>query len=321
MNLERLQSWSISRRGLGESARLTIQEWLERREWVSLRQPVIVLSTCERIEAYGLCGSFVGPPLPAARFRSGPACARHLFRVASGLDSSIVGESQIVRQIRDAVDQASRVADLPPDLLRLSRAALRAGARIRAESGLGRATTSYARLAARRAVKRGGVIALVGTGRLAHAVMEELVRIDATPGAVVFGRHAGRTQSLAQQFGARAYSLDSITSELSNVDVLLACASGASPLITPAHLSADRELLVLDLGSPPAVAPEVATLPGVQNFPIEAIAGDAGPLDALRDKAERIIERQIRASIEAWTGPVALPAPRPWRTAKQRSVA
>ena len=171
----------------------------------------MVLSTCERFEVYattprteaaewiGLLSQWFHLPIGVlerfARTRVGPAAAEHLLRVAAGLESRIVGEAQILGQVRDAFLQATQARALDPDLSSLGRAAIRTGKRVRHETLINSGARSIATLAVEHVARKLGplhdrTILVLGSGKLAAVVAGELAR-----------RRTGRLAGWPRSFG------------------------------------------------------------------------------------------------------------------------
>ncbi|WP_324669335.1 glutamyl-tRNA reductase [Geochorda subterranea] len=160
-----------------------------------LAGPAVVLATCHRIEVYVEGPEQLGPALEALARRGGvspsalhahgaerhgEACVRHLLEVAAGLQSAMVGEPQILGQVRDALGLARQVRPPGPVLGALFERAVHAGKRVRTETALGSASPSLAREAVRRAVEGGldlarGTVLVIGSGETAMLAAREAV--------------------------------------------------------------------------------------------------------------------------------------------------
>jgi glutamyl-tRNA reductase len=292
-----------------------------------------IVSTCNRAEIYGvsereddvdaLSGFF-------SRFHSvddvvlrktaltgrGDATVRHLFRVASGLDSMVLGEAQILGQIREAHRVATAAGSLRAVTNRLFMSALECGKRVRAETGLGTRPTSVAGLALTLAGRifeslAGRRALLVGAGETAE-LTARLLLDEGVSEIVVANRSFDRAQTLAQASGGRAVPWDQRAVAAAEADLIL-CATGATePVLTAdalkASLSATKRrgpLLVLDLGVPRDVEVAVGDLPDVYRYDIEALNGmaDANAKARLAEvpKADAIVEECV-GRFTAWWG-------------------
>lgn len=241
-----------------------------------------VLSTCNRTEVLvvGPRGVDVSPRVRAQIFRNVPdeqlyayhdvAAAIHVFRVASGLDSMIVGESEVLGQIRRGFDAAESAKSLGATLRALMQQALRVGKRVRSETEVGLGTLSVARVAidvAQRAFgtlddERALVIGAGDTGVLtARHLKEQGI------GRLAFAnRTIERARAVAAEFGATAHGLDELPRLIRDSDLVLACVEAHSTVVDTSAFDRraiarrDKPLLVVDLSIPRAVSADVAKL-------------------------------------------------------------
>ena len=258
---------------------------------------VVMLSTCNRIEVYAVVDAFhggladvsavlgthAGLPLPELTGRlyvhyAGSA-VQHLFAVAAGLDSMVIGEAQILGQLRAAYAAADAAGTVGRTLHELLQQALRVGKRVHARTGIdaaGASVVSEALAAAAAALARDltGVRAVVlGAGAMGALAAAQLRR-GGVAEVVVLNRsweRAGRLAHNVRRTGtqARTAALSALPDELAVADVLVTC-TGALGTIVPTEVVAaavtgrsGRPLVVCDLGLPRDVDPDVAELPGV----------------------------------------------------------
>jgi glutamyl-tRNA reductase len=293
-----------------------------------------IVSTCNRAEIYGisereddldaLAGFF-------SRFHSvdgvllrqsaltgrGDATVRHLFRVASGLDSMVLGEAQILGQIREAHRVATAAGSLRAVTNRLFMNALECGKRVRAETGLGTRPTSVAGLALTLAGRifeslKGRRALLVGAGETAELTARLLVD-EGVSEIVVTNRSRERAEALAASAGGRAVAWEQRAVAAAEADLIL-CATGATEPVLTAHAleaalrAAKRRgpLLVLDLGVPRDVEVAVGDLSDVYRYDIEALTGmaDANARARLEEvpRAEAIVEECVQRFTDWWGG-------------------
>lgn len=234
----------------------------------------------------------------AGRVLHGEEVVRHLFRLAAGLDSRLLGEEEIARQLRAAL-RARRALGRPD--ARLTRAlgwALQSGDRARRELDAGGTRRSWARAVTHLLQERFGGqparLALVGTGQLAESLAE--ARARELPGLRlrVYGAHAGRPLALAERFGGQARDLGDLIPDLGHTDVAIFATRARQPLVHAENLPADQPLLLIDLGEPPLVSPEVATLPGIERWDLRTLEVAAGIPGAQRlAAAEARIEEDL----------------------------
>ena len=267
------------------------------REFVS---EAVILSTCHRIEVYVVAERFHGGVQDIRHFLSelafvapedfsddlytyyDDAAAAHLFVVASGLDSVVLGESQILGQVRDAWDRARAEGAAGSRLSALFRHALEVGKRARTETAISRGVTSLSQAAVAMASDRLGTLAgrnivVVGAGEMSEGMAltvanpGETCAVDPAASAdlVVANRTWERAEALAERVGGRAVTLDRLPEALGQADVLLTSTGSTSVVVEEADLASvvdareGRPLLVVDLGMPRDVDPAVGRLPGV----------------------------------------------------------
>jgi glutamyl-tRNA reductase len=293
-----------------------------------------IVSTCNRAEIYGvsereddvdaLSGFFsrfhrVDDALlrQTALTGRGDATARHLFRVASGLDSMVLGEAQILGQIREAHRVATAAGSLRAVTNRLFMSALECGKRVRAETGLGTRPTSVAGLALTLAGRifeslKGRRALLIGAGETAE-LTARLLLDEGVSEIVVANRSFDRAQALASASGGRAVPWDQRAVAAAEVDLILSATNATEPVLTADALEAAREssrrrgpLLVLDLAVPRDVEIAVGDLPDVYRYDIEALTGmaDANAKARLEEvpKAEAIVEECVGRFADWWGG-------------------
>jgi glutamyl-tRNA reductase len=270
---------------------------------------VVVLSTCNRTEVYAVAERFHGAHDDILEFlceTSGLSAdditphlysqfdddaVVHLFEVAAGIDSAVLGETEIVGQVRDAWDFAMKQGTSRSTLNLLFRYALESGKRARTETGISRSTASVAHAAVEMAEEilgtlNGKRVLVVGAGEMGEGVAGALSRAG-TESITVLNRTASRAEALAEKIGARVSEFESLETELFTADVVLAC-TGAGGVIIDHELMArvrngvSTPLLVVDIALPRDVAASVAELPGVT----------LRDLDHLSDWAQRGIDKR-----------------------------
>jgi len=244
-----------------------------------------VLSTCNRTEALvvGDPGADPAQALRAHLFRNlaeeqvyvwhGVHALIHVFRVASGLDSMVVGESEVLGQMKRGVDAAQEARTLGPLLRSLLPQALHVGKRVRAETGLGQGTLSVARVAVDVAGQVFGRFErcralVVGAGETGILVARHLS--DRGLRALTFAnRTVQRAREAAAEIGGRAFGLEDLRTLLAESDVVVTCIEGAGSEIGADLLDRralrrrDRPVLAIDLSVPRAIDRAVADLPNV----------------------------------------------------------
>lgn len=261
-----------------------------------------VLSTCNRIEVYAEVDRFHGSVeaisrmilatgadptdllVPHLYVHYDDAAVSHLFHVASGLDSMVVGESQILGQTREALRIGQESATVGPALNSLFQQALRVGKRAHAETDIDRAGPSLVASALDEAARHLGrdedVRALVvGAGAMASLAVATLTR-RGTSSVVVANRTPQHAERLAQQYAVRAVPLDRAASELASADLLISCTGATGTVLDAATVAGaragDEPLVVLDLALPRDVDPAVGDLPGVTLVDLAVLAAGLG---------------------------------------------
>ena len=216
-----------------------------------------VLSTCNRTEVYALSSAQdpieplrgalaargrLGPETVAAAgfHHTGPDALRHLFRVAAGLDSMVVGEPEIQHQVRRAAAVAAEEGMLGDGLDAVFRAALAAGRRVRRETGVGRGAVSTASVCVALARHALGEIAgrralVVGAGAMASSAARALARNGAGE-VVVANRTAEAARRLAQDVGGTGVGLGGLAAELARADLVVSCTSAPGPVLRRADV-------------------------------------------------------------------------------------
>ncbi|HYH30179.1 MAG TPA: glutamyl-tRNA reductase [Pseudonocardia sp.] len=296
---------------------------------------VVLLSTCNRIEVYAVVDAFHGGladiSAVLARHTGMPlteltehvyvhyagSAVQHLFAVASGLDSMVVGEAQILGQLRTAYATADAAGTVGRALHELAQQALRVGKRVHASTGIDTAGASVVSEAlADAADELGGELTgrravVVGAGAMGALAAAHLRRAGAAE-VVVLNRSPERAQRLAentraQGTPARAAGLDALAAELADADLLVACTGAVGtvvelePVAAVVAARAGRPLAVCDLGLPRDVDPGVAALPGVSVIDLVALqrrlaAGERGAAVAA---AQELVAEEAQAYLAA----------------------
>ena len=251
----------------------------------------VVLSTCNRIEVYAIAEKFHGGYedvrnffvdlsfLPAEEFADhlyvhyDDAAVAHLFSVAAGLDSAVLGESEILGQVRNAWERARDEGTTGFATNLLFRHALEVGKRVRTETAIGRGITSVAQAAVAMATDRLGTLAgrrvlMLGAGEMGEVMATSLVAAGAVD-VVVANRTWKTAQDLASRIGGRAARLAELPTELLTADVLLTSTGARTIMLEHADLAsamgerAGRPLLIVDIAMPRDVDPAAGALDGV----------------------------------------------------------
>lgn len=268
----------------------------------------VVLSTCNRTEVYAIAERFHGAYADIRDFlcelgglapedlhphlysEHDADAVNHLFAVAAGLDSAVLGESEILGQVRDAWQRAHAEGAARSTLNLLFRHALETGKRARSETAIGRHTASVSHAAVDMVGDRLGSLAdrhvlVIGAGEVGEGIAVALGAAGVAS-ITVANRTVERARLLADRVGGRTAHFADLASELSGADVVLTCTGSGTVLLevdtVVAALAArtDRPLLLVDVAVPRDVDAGVAAVPGATLL----------DLDDLRDWAARGLE-------------------------------
>jgi glutamyl-tRNA reductase len=200
----------------------------------------------------------------------------HLFRVAAGLDSMVLGEDQVLGQVRDAFKIASNAGTVRSRLDTTFRRAIRAGKRARTETNINRHSASIGSVAADLARQTLGSLEgrrtlVIGAGEMAELAARHLLRHGASE-LVVANRSRARGQWLAQKLGVSAMPLSAMSRLLPNFDIAITSTGARQHLVTPDMLADRRKpLVIIDLGLPRDVDPGVGDVPGVRLYNVDQL--------------------------------------------------
>ncbi len=271
----------------------------------------VVLSTCNRTEIYAVTEKFHGAYADIRDFlcnlgdisadelhphlfsQHDDAAVMHLFEVAAGLDSAVVGESEILGQLRQAWEIAQREGGARTTLNLLFRHAVEVGKRARTETAIARGTASVSHAAVEMAVEHHGSIsgrsvALIGAGAMGEGIAVAL-RGAGVGDVLVINRSPERGQALADRIDGRAIGIDRLSEALESSDVVLTSTGAGEPVITADLVRrlerGGRPLLFVDIAVPRDVAPDVAELAGVTVLDLDDLSRWAD-----RGRAERLAE-------------------------------
>lgn len=317
----------------------------------------VVLSTCNRTEVYVVAERFhpaVGdvrnvlsnlaflPPEDFAdhlyTFHDAAAVA-HLFSVVSGLDSAVLGESEILGQVRGAWEQAVAEGAARSGMNMLFRHAVEVGKRARTETSIGRHTTSISHAAVELAEARlgslvGTRVLVLGAGDMGEGMALSLAKAGAAE-VLVANRTRARAEELATKVGGRAVAIADLPEALASVDVLLTSTGASSVLVghadlEPAVAARDgRGLLVIDVAVPRDVDPSAADLPGVELLDMDDLRAfaDAGlaerrrEVTTVRDLIDEEVQRYRDAATARQVAPLVAALRQRAETARVAEVA
>jgi glutamyl-tRNA reductase len=289
-------------------------------------EEALVLSTCNRTEVYvrgaahpdptGLVSTLleeikgIGLAQRGARLYTyrEPDSVRHLFRVACGLNSQVLGEPQILGQVKDAIELAGRLGGAGPVTARMLEAALHCAKRARSETGIGRGPVSAPFAAVNLASKVLGHLGdkralLIGAGEMSGLAAKHLMDGGITSFAIA-NRSRERAEALGKCLDARIVSLEAIPVLLPGADIVV-CATSAPGMLVTEHmvreamkLRKNRPLMMFDLAVPRDIDPSASKLPNVFLHDLDALGAIvAQSLEQRRaevPKAEAIVEEEMK---------------------------
>ncbi|HLB08704.1 MAG TPA: glutamyl-tRNA reductase, partial [Gemmatimonadaceae bacterium] len=304
----------------------------------------VLLSTCNRSEVYVVEGDSDAVPAiwsdfsailgqdvsPFAYVRRDRDAVVHLYRVTAGIDSMILGESQIHGQVRDAWERSRGAAGTI--LNRLFQSALMVGGRVRSETSIGHGAASTSSAAVQLASKifgslRGRHAMVLGAGEMAELALECLVN-EGVRTAIVANRTHERAEELAARYQARALHYDECWSSLADIDLLI-CSTAAPHAIVGVEQIAgslrargDRPLCILDIAVPRDVDPAVGALGNVFLYDVDDLRTVAtANIERRREElpaAESVITSEVEKYWEWLAGLAAVPVLRTFRTEMDR---
>ena len=283
---------------------------------------VVLLSTCNRMEIY-LFADQTDAAAEGVRtyLMAGDESLRpyvqtweeidaieHLFRVASGLESQLLGEAQVLSQVRDALDTAQRLGTIGPNLHSLFRSAVSCARQARSGTTLGRVNLSLGAEAVHVAEVELGTlearsILLIGGGEIGRRVAEEL-RPKHLKTLYIANRTASVADDLAHRYHGQAALLADIPRLISHVDVIISATGAPHYVLTPEDIPAlrrDVPLQVFDLAIPRDVDPAVSAIPGIALHDLESLlpSGVATQWDEDLHAMEAIIAAEVQEFM-AW---------------------
>ncbi|HNS96832.1 MAG TPA: glutamyl-tRNA reductase [Polyangiaceae bacterium] len=294
---------------------------------------ICIVSTCNRVEIYAATGRHeddaaqqtiatieqalaeqAGPKLGDVLHQYlfhyiGDAAVRHLFRVSSSLDSLVVGEAQILGQVKDAFDLATAQGTLGPLLGRAIEWAFHVAKRVRSETQVGAGAVSVSSVAVELAKQIFGglnrrVVTLIGAGTMGEAAARHLC--DAGARLVVVNRSLERAQIVAEHFHGSARQWNQLQDALLETDVVIASTGSQDYLLTPQWLAPiqrkrkGRSLFVIDIAVPRNVDPRSNQIDGVYLYDIDDLSKMAATTLRDRFKEAQISERIVAEEADAF---------------------
>jgi len=308
-----------------EQARTALQLWENRFPWVE----VVILSTCNRVEFY-LASELL--PLPSVSDVMGflaecrglteeefahacfalytPQSLEHLFRVASGLESMVLGEAQILSQVKQAYQWSTELGVVGPLLHIVFQGAFRAARRVASETGIQKRRLSIPSIAvgdfARAVFERfeDKLVLVIGAGKMGEETLRYL-RQEGAKQIVVVNRHLDKARQLAERWQGNVRPWEELPLVLREADVVVSTTGAEQPIVTRDMLGSvisarvDRPLFVLDLAVPRDFEPSIAEMPGVYLYCLEDLADVCRKNREARDRelpqANEIVAQEVAA--------------------------
>jgi len=307
-----------------------------------------ILSTCNRLEIYTLLrhpdrgidavASFLTAVsgLPSEELRPHlftyhhEEAVAHLLRVAAGLDSLVLGEGQILSQVKKMVRLGQEYRSVGPILNRLLNQAVSTGKRVRTETNLGTGAVSISSAAVELAQLKLGQargrddlvpldqeqVAVVGAGRMARLLLQHL-QAKGCRGAVLLNRTVARAESLAADFPAlpvQCRPLTDLDHCLSTCSLVFTSTAAEDPVITADRLrglNRRSSLMLVDIGVPRNISSDAGELAGVEAFDVddlqEVVARNQEARREMAAEAEGLLREEARLFLEWWDGLEAVP--------------
>lgn len=290
-------------------------------------EEAVVLSTCNRTEIYAAVAAgktrerltelaallahhtgVEGVELTRAAYtRSGGEVERHLYRVTAGLESMVLGEAEIQGQVKRALEAALAAGTTGPLTSRLFSTALKAGKRVRSETGLGSSRTSVASIAVDLAVKNAGAldqraVMMIGTGETGSLTARALASRGART-TFIANRRALRAHELAEQYGGSVAPLSELTRHIEIADVVVSATASPHTVVEAADLRQimkrreSRPLVLIDLALPRDIDPACREVRGATVYDLDdlqhVVDATFVARDSERGAAETIISQEV----------------------------
>jgi glutamyl-tRNA reductase len=290
----------------------------------------MILSTCNRVEVYGRTSTPASPSAAIAAFLAGfhdkaaadvephlyklegEAAVRHAFRVAASLDSMVLGESQILGQVKEAYEAAEKAGSLGAVLNALRNRSIAAARRARTETAIGRNAVSVSHVAVELARKIFGTlrdrsVLLVGAGKMSQVAARQMVQSGARA-SVLGSRTFEKAEQLAAALGGRAAPFEDLRKELARADIVVSGTGAPGVVIHREDVEAaqasrrGRPLFVIDIAVPRDVAEDVARVSNVFLYDLDDLhtVAEANLRERKKESAaaEGILEKEIGDFLE-----------------------
>lgn len=288
----------------------------------------VILSTCNRVEFYGNVSDVHGAQRQARELfqeragrddfgdslytRVGTDAVKHIFRVASSLDSLVVGEPQILGQIKEAYDSANQEGAVGTLLGRCVERAFAVAKRVRSETSIAEGTVSVSSIATALARKifgelTGRRVVLIGAGDMGEAAAKSLANTGAT--LRVINRSSKKAETVAAQCGGEARAYERLAAELAEADVVITTTASPRPILTEELMKGvvrarrHKPLFLIDIAVPRDVDPRVGEMNNVFLYDVDDLKQVADENLSYRrraaEAAEAIVQTEV-AEFDAW---------------------
>lgn len=293
-------------------------------------EELVILSTCNRVEFYGVMDSSEGPEAElkalmsktlgrsvedsfrSAELRRGKEAVRHVFRVAAGLESLVVGENEILGQLREAFRAAAETGTAHSLLYRLMEKALKIGKDVRSQTRINEGAVSIPSVAVELAEKIFGRLArekvmVLGTGEMGTQTLRNL-KLAGAEVLFVVSRDPSAGKPVAVEFGAAWLSMKEWENKLGQVDILIASTASPQPVVSREQVERvmkerrQRPLFLIDIAVPRDVEPSVQELDDVYLYNIDDLKGVAESNLSLRGSEVKAAEKMTEDAVLAFAG-------------------
>lgn len=331
MQMSRLVCLGLSHQTAGVELRESVSGLLEGNARHPAIEEMVAVSTCNRVELYAWLATELEPErgrqllltllaeahdvAPIALddhvyFHVGSAVAAHLYRVAAGLESLVLGEPQILGQIHNAFSAAQAAGQSGAVLAELFRIAVETGKRVRSETGISTNPASISSVAIALAHSVAGSLAqrrvlVVGLGEMGRLTVKTL-RGRNVSHIDLANRTVSKAVSASAQWGGRAYGLHELEQAVAAADVVFTAATSNAPLLDAALVAraqaqrAERPLVLVDLAVPRNIDSSAGALPGVRLFDVDDLRSTLDEALAARQREVPRVEAMIDAAVARW---------------------
>ena len=295
----------------------SLEEWLKRLNSYRAIEGCVIISTCNRTEIYAATREFddgLGAIWDFLSAKSGVDISeiknctyvhslydaiRHLFRVASGLDSMVLGETQILGQVKSAYQAACNYQSTNKVLNTLFQQALTVGKRVRTETGIDKNSVSISYAAVELARQnfgdlRGRSVLVIGAGKMSERTALHLVS-NGVSGIIVSNRSHEKAERMAQKFGGRAVRFDQLSGCMTGADIVISCTSASHYVVRRKEvlelmkIRGGNRIMMIDIAVPRDIEPSVADIEGVTLYDV----------DDLKNVVDQNLSERKKAAVEA----------------------